>query len=238
MAHHGVQRVHIVGWCTGAQVAARFAAVHPRQVASLFLLNGSFVLPGEEIPKTLFRKNLTQLMFRVAESRAKAETYHRLLYGDRNGQASGGGVSSAAASISASPNEDRTKMAQMLGATDPMLLHLTSAPFRTPESLYRYAHLQAQFAASDSTLWAPSIQSPTFLLTANNDEVAHPDESRVMAGLIAQSELMVRPDASHFSILTDAKTCDIVRRFIDIHAANAAEEAAAPFERDVSAVAS
>ncbi|MFO0562398.1 MAG: SDR family oxidoreductase [Polyangiales bacterium] len=111
--------VHLVGWCSGTAVVHRFARRYAERVCSVALLNGSFPLPGSAT--TQFQDNVRQVMPKIAADPAMATFFFRLLF-ERKGQ-----------------GEGTAQVHHLLDGIHPSVLHLTSLPFQSARSLYRYA---------------------------------------------------------------------------------------------------
>jgi nucleoside-diphosphate-sugar epimerase/pimeloyl-ACP methyl ester carboxylesterase len=190
---YGVQRAHVVGWCSGAQVALELVRRRPASVASLALVNGAFGLP-DGVPKSDFHHNLLKIMKRIAESRAVAARYCDLIYGG-----------------DATSSTDGARVSGLLTTVDPFLLHLTSAPFRDPESLYRYAHFVLRlFGDREKDEWT-TVSVPTVVVTGSKDTIAHPDASADIARQIPGAQLVCWPEGDHFVLYYDAaKLADAV----------------------------
>ena len=126
MDHFGVEQAQIVSWCSGAQVALDFARSFPERTTSLALISGTYCMDAS-VPRTDFLNSLLSISGKIAVDRRRAELYVRLIYGNGDG----GGTNSG----------DQKQLYSIMDGVDPFLLHLTSAPFRNPEALYRYASL-------------------------------------------------------------------------------------------------
>jgi nucleoside-diphosphate-sugar epimerase/pimeloyl-ACP methyl ester carboxylesterase len=215
---HGVQEAHVVGWCTGAQIALRFASENPERVRGLVLLNGCYTLPPE-VQITEYRELIRELMTDVAANPAFAQSYYDLIYGRSTGPA--GGARKGADTVST-----------VLNFTEPELLHLTSAPFQSPEALYRYAAMVARFYEEPDHAWTIGVMAPTLLVTGERDVIAHPDETVEVARRIPGAELAVLPEGTHFSLYYDAALLDRVASFLDDAGGASAME---PFPRSMPA---
>jgi pimeloyl-ACP methyl ester carboxylesterase/enamine deaminase RidA (YjgF/YER057c/UK114 family) len=202
LEHHGAAGAHLVGWCTGAQVALRFRALWPARVTSLTSLSGAFSFP-EAVGATEFKRNIMYLMPRVAASRAHAAAYHRMLYGHK-----------APAREVAIEAGDRARVEGALLSSDQLVTNLTSAPFKDPESLYRYARLVMHLVREPAHAWADGVTCPVLILSGAHDTVAHPEESRELARRIPHAELEIGEGWDHFSLLHEPELARRVRRFL------------------------
>ncbi len=171
--HHGVDDATLVGWCTGAQVALRFAAMAPERTSAIVSLHGAFSFP-ESVGVTSFKRNIMYLMPRIARGQEHARAYHAMFYG---GRAEG----SAETEASTAAYDDEARAAETMLSSDELLFNLTSAPFKTPEALYRYANLVMHLIREPDHVWAPFVECPVLVLSGERDSIAHPDESRELA---------------------------------------------------------
>jgi pimeloyl-ACP methyl ester carboxylesterase len=113
------------------------------------------------------------------------------------------------------PRVDEERLVNgILGELDPSLVHMTSAPFRSPEALYRYAHMLAGYARAPEDGWASSVRAPTLVVTSTDDSIAHPAASRSIAARIPDAELAVIQSADHFFLLQDARAPELIRGFL------------------------
>jgi nucleoside-diphosphate-sugar epimerase/pimeloyl-ACP methyl ester carboxylesterase len=200
MDHFGVEKAQIVSWCSGAQVALDFARSFPERAASLVLINGTYCMTPS-VPRTDFLTSLLSISEKIAVDRRRAEMYVRLIYGNGDSGASSG---------------DQKQLYSIMDGVDPFLLHLTSAPFRNPEALYRYASLFVQHFRGDE-LQAGAVDVPSLVVTAQGDVVAHHLASREVADRIENSRFMDIPGGDHFSMYFDEGLADTVAAFVAEH---------------------
>jgi nucleoside-diphosphate-sugar epimerase/pimeloyl-ACP methyl ester carboxylesterase len=200
MDHFGVEKAQIVSWCSGAQVALDFARSFPERATSLVLINGTYCMTPS-VPRTDFLASLLSISKKIAVDRRRAEMYVRLIYGNGDSGASSG---------------DQKQLYSIMDGVDPFLLHLTSAPFRNPEALFRYASLFVQHFKGDE-LQAGAIDIPALVVTAQGDVVAHHLASREVASRIERSRFIDIPGGDHFSMYFDEGLADTVAAFVAEH---------------------
>lgn len=201
----GIESAHIVGWCTGAQVALKFGAQHPGRALGTCLLNGTFSLP-DHIPHSQFKKNVKFVMPKIAQGMEFASRYHEMIYGNRQNQ--------SYRANTAPPDSEKEMVMEVLSATDELLLNMTSAPYRTPETLYRYANMVIQLMKEPEHAWTQGVEVPVLIVAGLRDEISHPDESREVARLIGHSTLLMLEDATHFALYNDPAVADAVVEFV------------------------
>ena len=190
----GAREIAIVGWSTGALIAAKAAVALGARCVALALLHGSFMLKGTAW--TEFQKNMKLLMPKVAVSRAVARTMFKVAFSDE--------VRSIA--FRWADHILKRKVKQIMGTTNPAYLHLIGVPTRGVEELYRYARLVAGYIAERPEEPLGRVQCPVLLLTATGDDTAHPE------GTFAAERLLSRASArcicvqggDHFTFYNDA----------------------------------
>lgn len=208
---YGLDSVHLVAWSSGAEVALQYAAKHPHRVRSLTAIAGMFCVPAA-VERTQFQTNMRSLMPRVRSNRRNADLYYQLIYG-KEPEAARAGEPAPEADREA----DRETVSSILLSTDPFLLHLTSAPFRNPDALYRYAHMLTRLFDREQFGGAGAEHVPSLLITGDKDAVAHPAASYEIARQLRRARSISIPDGDHFSFYYDARLARQVGEFIVEH---------------------
>lgn len=189
--HYRLGRFHVLGYCTGADVALQHASITPSRVLSLSLVSGAFI--GHEGPQTAFQRSLWEVTPQLAESRQRAALHHRLLYGS-----------------SRSTHAAAARWHDLAGALDANLIHLINVPFETPENLHRYARLLCGFDAPHP---AAPLGCPTLVLAAEQDRITHPAVSVAIAEQHG-ARCEVFPELGHFALHTSDALLDTVKAFL------------------------
>ncbi|MCE9671614.1 alpha/beta fold hydrolase [Myxococcus stipitatus] len=199
----GIQRVEaVVGWSSGAQVALRALAEHPARFARGVILNGTVSLPpAPDHPLTAFEKNLRRLFPQIAANPRVAERYCKLIFG---GDTASG----------APQSEDRKVVASVLTSTDPHLLYMTSVPFRSPTSLFRYAHMVCALFRERDDAWTSSVKQPVLVHGGGADLISHPDQVASLARRLADARTVLHPSADHFSHFYDEGIATMIEEFV------------------------
>ena len=207
LEHFGVRAAHVAGYCTGADLAIRFASLYPERVDTVASLSGALNMVGAS--ETSFQANMRKLALRASADLQHARLFHQLLFGQRRGHY---GI------VAASERSDEAMLSSMVTTPDPELLHLTSAPFRDPQSLHDYARaMQGHYsAAKDQSLSA--LRLPLLLLTGLQDDIVHPHASRIAAEVVGDAQCIELPEADHFAIY---KEPGIVATLLRAHALQA-----------------
>jgi pimeloyl-ACP methyl ester carboxylesterase len=184
----GVPVAHVVGWCSGANVAIDFHLWQPDRVASLVLLNGAY---GFTEPALIsqYESQLEQ-MFRQYLSNPHIEHFiHRTL----------------SSMISESTAD--------LPATETDLKDMLMAPFASTDSLRDYARLCLGVKAARKTDIFGRITVPAFYVAGTRDEIQPHSATERAHELTAHSALDVRP-GDHYMVFTDAGLAEAVTTFV------------------------
>lgn len=201
--HFGVEAATLIGWCSGAQVALRTAAAYPRRVSRVVSINGSFGGSGD-VEMTQFEAKLREVMPKIASDRRVAEIYYNVVHGNPG---EGGAVPEEL-------SEKSREASAVLTSVDPALLHLTSRPFETVESLFRYSRLISASLAEDVTQWIGDVRAPVLLHTGKRDLTAHFECTRKVAGQLAAATLQIDDEGDHFSFYRENGVPSAVGIFI------------------------
>jgi nucleoside-diphosphate-sugar epimerase/pimeloyl-ACP methyl ester carboxylesterase len=196
--HFGVARADLVGWCSGAQVALEFSARHPERVGRMVLLNGTYC-GGADIPRTAFQRNFISLVNHVSSDRRKARIYYEMIYGRGEKFAASG---------------QRERLQSLFAGIDPYLLHMTSAPFRNPEALFRYSNLFQRFFRHEAFSTERDAGKRTLVATTPTDVISHPDASVLISSRLKNAELLRLPEGDHYSLFHDVNLPGMVTDFL------------------------
>lgn len=204
MDHFGVVRAQLVGWCSGAQIALKAARDCPERITGVASLNGSFGLT-QSFRMTTFETRLREIMPKIAADRRLAEIYFNIVYGNR--KADGVDVSQM--------DEKQQQASSILSSVDPALMHLTSRPFESVGSLFRYASLLAASLQEETQDWIGGVKVPVFVYSGEMDQTSHPDASRWLARSLDDSSLMIDESGDHFSFYRDDSVMRRVGEYLD-----------------------
>ena len=203
--HFGIATAPVAGWSSGAQVSLRAMAEFPDRIQCGVLLNGGVSLPANgDIQITDFEKNIRTLFPKIAANYRFAQKYCDLIYG---------------AHATADDGEDRKMISTILTSTDPFLLYMTSVPFRTPESLFRYANMMNGLFNERDDAWTASVPHPVLVHVGGKDQVTHADVGRFLVAGLQNGELSYDENGDHFSHFYDDDLAAMIKRFVGQHAA-------------------
>lgn len=201
--HFEIASAPVVGWSSGAQVSLRAMAEFPQRLQCSVLLNGGVSIPlSSEIQITEFEKNIRSLFPKIASSYRFAQKYCDLIYG---------------AHATTGDGEDRKMISTILTSTDPFLLYMTSVPFRTPESLFRYASMMNGLFNERDDAWTSSVPHPVLVHVGGKDLVTHPDVGRFLVKGLKHGELSLDEDGDHFSHFYDDDVAVMIKKFVGQH---------------------
>lgn len=186
--------VHLIGWCTGARLALRLAALHPELVASATLVGGAFNLdeggldgegPDGEALNTKYQQVFTTAMRRVAQKRRYADAYYQMVHvwGGRHELL-------------------QQQVDTVLSAVEPGVEHLASAPYQSAQTIYTYARLIDAFDRDREQGWLTELRAPTLFLCGDRDHTTAPLASRTMAALVRNGRAETLEDSGHFVVYT------------------------------------
>jgi len=179
---HSIPATHIVSWCNGAQVALNFVAHFPERIRSLVLLNGAFNFPPT-VRRSLTEKNMRTMMPRISR-RKDAEMFLRIMNAGRFTSSENGQAQKSAPAVP-------------VVTSNPSLLHLVNATYKTPELLYRYANIITQSFKEPDHAWTDHVKVPTLVIGSDEDPVADPEGSREIARRLTCAELVMLKGDHH-----------------------------------------
>jgi pimeloyl-ACP methyl ester carboxylesterase len=86
------------------------------------------------------------------------------------------------------------------------LAHLVLYPYATPELFYRYCRLNGTLARTDVEQYLARVRQPALVVTSQDDEIAHPQGSRMLADGLRNARLLVEPYGDHSSLFNAGKS--------------------------------
>ncbi|MFC1643310.1 alpha/beta fold hydrolase, partial [Myxococcota bacterium] len=183
MDHYGVQRAHVVGWCSGAQVGLEAAAATPERVLSLSTLSASFGFPSSS--KTEFETKLLSVVPAVSGDRDRAQMVSEMLFSSEGG----GGAGPSAASL-----------VSLAGIDDPTIAEMAAIPFKSGEGLYRYSNFVTRLYSRPELQDWSAIRVPFNLFVNEGNSIAHPKSSDDLARKVPHAVVERIAGNDHFNV--------------------------------------
>jgi nucleoside-diphosphate-sugar epimerase/predicted esterase len=198
---HGLDRVVLIGWCSGARLAMRKAAAFPDLVSGLVLLNGGHI--GGTVP-TLFEQNIKKVMPLIAANRRYARLFYESIFRRKtlgDAESEQGKASELASST-------------LLATDSPQFLHLANQPFRSEESLFAYARILSAYLIEPVTEAELHVRVPTLISTGTADTTVNPQSSRELANRMAGAQFREAEGCDHFALYHDKELMADISAFI------------------------
>jgi pimeloyl-ACP methyl ester carboxylesterase len=156
------QRADVVGWCSGAQVALRFASTAPAAVRKLVLVNGFYSLWTAGLMSD-FQEKLYRFVPSCVRSPASAGLVCRMF------------------SLSQTLGASRGAGAGVLPSIPQEVAPFTTALFASGERLFRYAHLLERFRDEPAHAWTEGVSGEVLVLVGDADRMSLPASSEEIA---------------------------------------------------------
>lgn len=190
LAHFGTDRVIVVGWSMGVQVAFELERRHPEQVLGLVLINGTFGRPFSTAFAPILGRTpvmpmipaVMKLVESVAHLAAPMQPYAQK-------------VAKTKASL------------RVLRALGLVSASLDEAMFLKLASQVAGLHMPRYMATLNSLgdhcaeAVLPQVEVPTLIITGDRDLFTPVGQSREMAKRIPGAELLVIPSGTHYTPL-------------------------------------
>lgn len=180
--------VILMGWCTGAELALRFAARVPERVKACILLNGAFKLDTDE-PATAYTLNIERLIDRVLQYPSSANAFVQFF------------------------NANFHRQSSALGLPSVEVLRSVSLPFQSGDNLLRYARL-----ISDFKQWPlqklSDIPIPVLVLSGSCDVVANPVLSKHVAATLPSGKFHLVVGGTHYMSYDNEEVWKLIRDFL------------------------
>jgi len=178
-----VARATVLGWCSGAQVALRFASQRPNRVSRLVLVNGAYSL-WRSCAFLPFQDGMNGVTPLCATSPESAALISAVIIG----QVMGTGGS----------DELSQQVAPLVSAVPPEVVHLTAGVFADGERLYRYSNMEQEFLKEPDHAWTEGVRAPTLVIAGDANVMVNPASSQEIARRIAGSRLHVVSGGNHY----------------------------------------
>lgn len=183
LAKEGIDRCHLVGWCTGPKLSVEFYLRRPEAVASMVFLNASFRCIGiEKEFETDYERNFDPLCKILAKRPAMAASLLKSLRMS---------MSREAGDLGKLADADAANRVLSLASRD-VKPHTVGA-LRDENVAANYSQQILDFWSYDTRITASQVKVPVFLFSTEYDAVAAPAAARHMAKSLL-------PDAHHVHV--------------------------------------
>lgn len=184
----GVDRCHLVGWCTGAKVAVRYHHKRPDRIGSMILLNGAFKHDGwDPALDSDYERNIAAVCRSLDRNPDGAARALALFAGDGTAV----DPSTLPGGVLALPHRD--------------LAPELRRPYRSAGTLLRYARQLLDFWRYDATAGAAEVGAACLFVAAEYDRVSSPAGVRYAAGQFPTARYVEVGGATHYCLLDRAE---------------------------------
>ena len=112
-------------------------------------------------------------------------------------------------------------MMELMGVVGGSHRELVAAPFMSTKAISRYAKMVVDFKHHDVQSLLSTVKAPTLVLGAENDTIAHPGASEVVAGKIPRAQYVELHGATHWCLLEDSPAVTReIKNFVADHSRN------------------
>jgi pimeloyl-ACP methyl ester carboxylesterase len=188
LARKGLRADAIVAYCSGANVAVYGMAKQIIGAMRLCVISPSIEV-ATALDRTAYQRTMLPMWEKIAQSGPRYAALVRVLL------------------------QQRTDADD--GSIDYELSYLNNLPFRTNESTYRYARLQAACLQPDWVELLGRVSSPALVLHAQQDDLIHVETSKAVARGIAGAAFREIPGGGHFAIYTCGALHEEVAAFLN-----------------------
>jgi pimeloyl-ACP methyl ester carboxylesterase len=191
LRNEGVDRCHLVGWCTGPKLSVEFYLRRPAAVASMVFLNASFRCIGiEKEFETDYERNFDPLCKILARRPAMAASLLKSLRMS---------MSREAGDLNKQSDADAANRVLSLASRD-VKPHTVGA-LRDENVAANYSQQILDFWSYDTRITASQVKVPVFLLSTEYDAVAAPAAARHMAkSLLPNAHHVHVAGATHYCL--------------------------------------
>ncbi|MEU6426893.1 alpha/beta hydrolase [Microbispora sp. NPDC046973] len=214
LKNEGVERCHLVGWCTGPKQAVRFAVRRPDVVASMVFLNGSFRAEGgHDDLDTPYERNLDYLCRTLARRPDQAGRLLRLFGGE---------------------DPPASRPGEVLALTNGALREEVRAPFLSAQTLVPYALQMLAFWDDDVSAEAGQVRVPVLAVGAEHDRIVSTPRLRAAAARFPSGCFVHLRGATHQCLYDRAAVlAGLIEEFVADPAAMASSDVVAGLAGEV-----
>jgi len=203
MEQEGINACHVIGWCTGPQLAAELFLRRPESILGMVFLNSVFKFVNRPELETPYSINLEKLCRLLDLHPEMAPSVMRSL------------STPPANDINLMDETDTNNAAQqVLSLTNVDLRTHVLAPFRTVTTTLSYARQILSLLSCPTLEKASRVEAPILIVGCEYDQVASAAKSREAAGLFPRCRHIELPGATHYSLYDRTElVAAMLRRF-------------------------
>jgi pimeloyl-ACP methyl ester carboxylesterase len=187
LAHKGREAAAVVAYCAGANVAVHAIANGMLATRRLCIISPSMEI-GDAAAKTNYQRTMLPIWEKMSEMGPRYASLVRALI-QQNQKPHDGTLASE-------------------------LHQLNNLPFRSPETTYRYALLQAACLKFDWASLLGKVKMPALVMHGTEDDMIHEETSATVAAGIDGASFLKLPDCGHFAIYTSDTLHERVHAFL------------------------
>ncbi|NLO09186.1 MAG: alpha/beta hydrolase [Clostridiales bacterium] len=190
--NEGLDKIHIMSWCSGAKAALFYYTKHPDKVLSQIFVCGEFApFEGSKPYHSKFRENIQLIAEIIRNDKKMLDFYMKIIHsGMFNRPIKEYDIANQNYIFEVMPEKHR----------DCLL-----APFKLKETMVNFLNLCIEYYSHDITELLGMVSIPTLLISAECDQVAPHMQSKWVYSKTSDSIFICFPAASHLLILERTK---------------------------------
>ncbi|WP_164019637.1 alpha/beta fold hydrolase [Pyxidicoccus trucidator] len=194
--------VHLIGWCTGPKLCARYYLEHPHSVASMVFLAGNYRPFGDSSLDTTYERALEKVFQLLSRSPSMAPLVRTTILDSLN--------------AGRTQSDQRSDFgAEVLGRIDPSLMPYIMAPYTTNESTLQYAKQIREFWKCSIETDVREIRAPVLVIGAELDRIVSSRHGLRVANTLPNARFLELPGATHYCMHDrPGELASIIGRFI------------------------
>jgi pimeloyl-ACP methyl ester carboxylesterase len=205
LAREGVDRGHFVCWCTAAALTLEYARRHPDTVASVTLLNGFLIRPGQgNTQLTTTERVRMHMMLAVARQPDLVATLAASFVNEPDRPLPDVGDTT--------PEGSQRAALDVLNLSDPSLLSAVRASMLDPNELQMYLHRATDTAGLDPLRELDQLALPVLSVGCEYDQASWPARLRRQTRMLSDGRYVEIQGATHFALHERA---DLIAQLIE-----------------------
>jgi nucleoside-diphosphate-sugar epimerase/pimeloyl-ACP methyl ester carboxylesterase len=199
----GADRAHLVAWCTGPKVALEFHHRYPQATASMTFITPSLAPLENEDLSTHYDLVLGKVARMVCRRPEMASVFLRALSGILTKTSSGN-------------TTEQPEVVDLLGLIGKRYRNMVIGPFLNERVIENYSRMIVEFQEHRVDSLLAGARLPTMAISAENDRIAHPRCSQVIATKMPVARCVTLAGASHWCLLEEGnRIVDEIGSFLE-----------------------